>query len=214
MLKVLVLSGDYWHPAEIIELGMEPLEKKLAITYIRDAKDALTLEFIRNFQVIVCCKGNHINEANSNEWFEENVTEVMPKDFSDWVDKGGGLLFIHAGNTYKKGEGFSELSGNYFVGHPPRCEVSVKPLEHPITEGIREFTIRDEQYQIEVTESDVDIFLKTYSKQGGEQIGGYSKYIGAGRVCVLTPGHIWDVWRKEEFLALVYNAIEWCAGMR
>ena len=214
MLKVLVLCGDYWHPAEVIELGMKTLEKLFSITYIRDAKDILTLEFMETFQVIVCCKGNHINEANSNEWFEENVTEVMPEDFSDWVSKGNGLLFVHAGNTYKKGEGFSRLSGNYFIGHPPRCEINIEPLEHPVTEGVKSFTTRDEQYQIEITESNAEVFLKTYSQQGGEQTGGYTRTVGPGRVCVLTPGHIWDVWHKQEFITLVKNAIEWCAGLR
>ena len=214
MLKVLVLCGDYWHPAEIVKLGMKPLEDQFSITYIQDAKDTLTIEFIKSFQIIVCCKGNHINEANSNEWFEENVTEVMPEDFREWVGEGHGLLFVHAGNTYKKGEGLSELSGNYFIGHPPRCEMRVELLEHPVTEGIENFTIRDEQCQIEVTENDAEIFLKTYSRQGGEQTGGYTRFIGAGRICILTPGHIWDVWHRQEYMLLIKNAIEWCGGMR
>ena len=65
-----------------------------------------------------------------------------------------------------------------------------------------------------MTESNIDIFMKSISKKGGEQIAGYTKELGKGRICVLTPGHILDVWRKHEYLKLVYNAIEWSAGVR
>ena len=213
MIKALVLCDDYWHPGEVIEAGMKPLEERISMTFIHDAKDILTYELLDEYQVIVCCKGNQINGANQNAWFEENVTEIMPEDFEAWVKKGNGMLFIHAGNTYKKGNKMAELSGNYFIGHPPRCEIDLKVFEHAITEGINDFSIRDEHYQIEVTE-DVDIFLKSSSESGGQQIAGYSKRVEKGRVCVLTPGHILDVWRKPDYLKLVQNAIEWCAGVR
>ncbi|WP_303677800.1 ThuA domain-containing protein [Bacteroides caecimuris] len=214
MIKTLVLCDDYWHPGEVIEAGMKPLEDKLDISYIHDAKDMLTHELLEKYQVIVCCKGDQINGANQNIWFEENVTEVMPEDFGEWVSEGNGMLFIHAGNTYKKGSGFAKLAGSFFLGHPPRCTVELELIEHPITEGVNDFSIRDEHYQIEVTESNIDIFMKSISKEGGEQIAGYTKELGKGRICVLTPGHILDVWRKHEYLKLVYNAIEWSAGVR
>lgn len=213
MIKALVLCDDYWHPGEVIEAGMKPLEDRISMTFIHDAKDMLTYELLDEYQVIVCCKGNQINGANQNAWFEENVTEIMPEDFEAWVKKGNGMLFIHAGNTYKKGNKMAELSGNYFIGHPPRCTIDLKVGKHVITEGIHDFSIRDEHYQIEVTE-DVDIFLKSSSETGGQQIAGYSKRVEKGRVCVLTPGHILDVWRKQDYLKLVQNAIEWCAGER
>jgi type 1 glutamine amidotransferase len=138
----------------------------------------------------------------------------MPEDFYDWVSEGNGFLFVHAGNTYKKGSAMARLSGNSFLGHPARCAIDMKVMEHPITEGIGDFTIRDEHYQIEVLDSDVNVFMKSLSETGGEQIAGYTKNVGQGRVCVLTPGHILEVWRKPEYLEMVYNAIEWCAGIR
>ena len=30
-------------------------------------------------------------------------------------------------------------------------------------------------------------------------MGGYTREIGNGRLCVLTPGHILSVWRHDEF---------------
>ena len=214
MIKVLVLCDDYWHPGEVIRAGMQPLEEKMDITYMCDAKDMLSPELMEEYQVIVCCKGDQINGANQNPWFEENVTEVMPKDFAAWVSRGNGLLFVHAGCTHKKGSALAELAGSYFLGHPPRCRVDLKPTEHPITEGIQDFTIRDEHYRMELTDKSAFVFLKSFSEEGGEQVGGYTKEVGQGRICVLTPGHILGVFRKPEYLKLVEQAIEWCAGER
>ena len=78
MIKTLVLCDDYWHPGEVIEAGMKPLEDKLDISYIHDAKDMLTHELLEKYQVIVCCKGDQINGANQNIWFEENLPALLP----------------------------------------------------------------------------------------------------------------------------------------
>lgn len=211
-MKVLVLCDDFWHPGEVIEAGMKPLEDEFVIDYVRDAKDMLTRKMLEKYRVIVCCKSDQINGANQNPWFQEGVTEVMPEDFESWIRQGGGFLFVHAGNSYREGEGLSSLSGNGFLGHPPRCRVDLETMPHPITEGVEDFQIRDEHYQIKTTEQNITVFLKSRSEKGGEQIAGYTRELGVGRICVLTPGHILDVWRKEEFLRLVRQAIEWCGG--
>ncbi len=213
-MKVLVLCDDYWHPGEVIEAGLKPLEGEFAIDYVRDAKDMLTREMLEEYGVIVCCKSNQINGANQNPWFQEEVTEVMPEDFEDWVRQGGGFLFLHAGNTYRDGELLSGLSGNSFTGHPPRCRVDLETIPHPVTEGVGAFSLRDEHYQIVLTAQDASIFLKSRSEKGGEQVAGYTRSFGEGRVCVLTPGHILEVWRQEAFLRLVRQAIEWCGRER
>lgn len=213
MIDVLLLCDDHWHPAEVIELGIKPLESRYNFTVIKTAKDILTPESIAKFPVIICCKSNVVNASNTAPWFEENVTEVCPKEFEDYVRNGGGFLSLHSGNTAKEGEPYCNFTGNYFVGHPPRCKVDVKMTSaHSITAGIEDFSIRDEHYNIQVIASDADVFCRTYSETGGEQIGGYTRNIGKGRLCVLTPGHTLDVWQHEAFQKLLCNAIDWCIG--
>ncbi len=214
MIDVLLLCDDLWHPAEVVELGIEPLKKHYNITLVKSAKDILTPEMISKYPVIICCKGNVVNSANTAPWFEEGVTEVCPKELKEYVANGGGFLSLHSGNTSRQGDAYTEFVGNYFVGHPPRCSVEVKPVkEHPINENVKDFTIRDEHYNIDVTAPDAEVFLKTYSETGGEQIGGYSRTIGEGRLCVLTPGHTLSAWQQEDFLQLLCNGINWCAGI-
>lgn len=214
MNDVLLLCDDQWHPAEVIEQGIKPLEALYHFTVIKNAKDILTPEMISKYHVIICCKSNSVNSSNHFPWFEEGVTEVCPKEFEEYVRNGGGFLSLHAGNTSKEGEAYTEFVGNYFVGHPPRCTVEVKvAAQHPVTANVKDFTIRDEHYNIRLTAPDAEVFLKTYSETGGEQIGGYARTIGKGRLCVLTPGHVLSVWHQEDFKQLLCNAINWCAGL-
>lgn len=211
MKNVLLLCDDHWHPAEIIEEGIKTLKNLYNFTIVKTAKDILTPAMLQEYPVILCCKANSVNPSNTNPWFEEGVTEVGPKEFESYVKNGGGFLSLHSGNTSKPGEAYTDFVGNYFIGHPPRCNVEVKvTAEHPVTAGINDFILRDEHYNIKVTAEDAENFLKTCSESGGEQIGGYSRTIGKGRLCVLTPGHTLSVWQNESFQQLLSNAIDWC----
>ena len=208
MKNILVLCDDYWHPAEVIEMGLKSWEsEEFHFTFVKSPKDILTPAFIAKYPVIINCKMNQLNKANTTPWFDD-VAEVGPKELQEYIENGGGFISAHAGNTAKEGEAYGDLVGNYFVQHPPRCDVEVKVTKkHPIAEGVQDFVVRDEHYQIELTADDADVFLKTYSATGGEQIGGYTREIGKGRLCVLTPGHILDVWQAPEFIKLLVNAI-------
>ena len=97
--------------------------------------------------------------------------------------------------------------------HPPRCEVKVRPIaDHPVTEGVEPFTVRDEHYEIRVIAEDVIRLLESESESGGKQTAGYVRRLGDGKICVLTPGHILSVWKHPMFKKLVLNAIDWCLG--
>jgi uncharacterized protein len=53
-----------------------------------------------------------------------------------------------------------------------------------------------------------EVFLTTTSEHGS-QPGGWLRTQGAGRVCVLTPGHNLPVWQHPSFQALLGNALDW-----
>ena len=214
MKKILVLCDDVWHPAEVIERGLADLPDKVAkFDFVRDAKDILTEEMLQEYPLIINCKSDHLTSGNSAPWFEPGVTEVGPKEFENYVRNGGGLLSVHAGNTYhdRNCPEYAELIGNQFVTHPARCSVKVTPVkQHPVTDGVENFTVRDEHYEIKVTAEDAEILLTSESETGGKQTAGYVRTLGEGRICVLTPGHILSVWQNPMFQKLLVNAIKWC----
>ena len=135
------------------------------------------------------CKGDCINSGNHAPWFEEGVTEVMPRDFLRYVEEGGGFVALHAGNSFRQNSAMTALTGSYFTGHPPRCPVSLRFEPSPLTRGAMDFSQRDEHYQIQITAGDVKPFAYGTSEAGGTQVAGYTREVGLGRVGVYTPGH-------------------------
>lgn len=216
MCKVLVICDDLWHPGEVVEMGLAPLrEAGFDFLVVRDAKDILTPEMLEEYAVIMNCKGDQLNSANPNPWFEDGVAEVGPPELRAYIERGGGLLSLHAGNAFPKGghPGYLDLIGGCFVTHPPRCDMDVRiGAPHPVTEGVGDFTVRDEHYIMDVWAEDITPLFYTVSEAGGRQLGGYARALGAGRVCVLTPGHLLSVWRHPAFRRLVANALRWAAG--
>lgn len=219
-MKVLVLCGDYWHPAEVIKRGLLYLnqgEQKYEFDFVEDAKDILTPEFIRQYPVIINAKMDEIGSFNQTVWFQKNIAEVQPGDLKAYVEEGGGFIALHAGNSFfvDKTPEYVEFVGNAFVTHPDRCDVKLTMTErNPITEGVNDFVVRDEHYEIDHLAEDRKTFMISESAEGGVQTAGYTREMGKGRLCVLTPGHILSVFANEEFQKLLHNAIAWCAGER
>lgn len=211
MTQVLVLCDDLWHPAEVIRRGLSDLQdREFHFDFVCDAKDILTPEMLREYPVVMNCKGNAVNAANNAPWFEDGVTETGVREFAEYVKAGGGFLSVHAGNTASREtcSAYVDFVGNSFVTHPPRCEVRIEVVEkHPITEGVTDFVIRDEHYELADIAEDAEILLKSSSEKGGTQIAGYVRELGKGKICVLTPGHILTVWQNEMFRKLLLNAI-------
>ena len=137
--NILVLCDDFWHPGKSLNGAFLCWrEKSFILSLFGTPRDILTPAFISGFPVIVNCKGNNINGGNSNAWFEEGVTEVMPKDLRAYVEAGGGFVSIHSGNTFgpDRCPDYAEFVGNRFVTHPPCCEVEVRvEKEHPSPRG-------------------------------------------------------------------------------
>lgn len=215
-MKVLFICDDIWHPADVLKEGMGYMEpEEFQFDFVITAKDILTPELLREYPVIINAKGNAVNAANTTPWFEPGVTEVMPADLRRYVEEGGGFLSLHSGNSFRMdgGREYCEFVGNSFAGHPPRCPVTIEPVaKHPITEGVCSFTVRDEHYQLADLAQDIEVFLESVSESGGRQPAGYTRQIGKGRLCVLTPGHTLSVLKNENFRRLLSNAVRWCAG--
>ena len=226
-IRVLLVAGDYWHPAEVIRKGLAAFGSRLSvfdIDTVEDAKDILTEDMLREYDVCVCAKSNEISSSNREPWFEEGVTEVTPSVLRTWIEEGHGFLAVHAGNSFfsedkgipvfdQPNRAYIDLVGNSFDSHPPRCPVTYSPVKkHPVLEGVEPFTERDEHYHLKTLADDRDEFLISESLTGGRQTAGYERRIGRGKLIVLTPGHTLSVWKNESFQILFTNTIKYLAG--
>jgi type 1 glutamine amidotransferase len=212
MIDILVLCDDYWHPAEVIRRGFGCLKTdKFRFDFVMDAKDVLSVEMLKSFKAIACCKGDQLNASNQGVWFQDDVTEVGVKELKDYVTSGGGYISLHSSNTAKKDSAYGKFVGNYFLGHPKRCNIDIQITgDHPIVKGIKDFSIRDEHYQLDCFAEDTVELFKSRSEAGGIQTGGYAREYGGGRLCMLAPGHILSVWEHPSFQQLLLNVLCWC----
>lgn len=225
MGKILVLCDDLWHPAEVIERGIRGLgDGAYSFDVVKSAKDILTPKRLEQYDAVIIAKSNNVNAANTAPWFEESVTEVGPEEFRAYLERGGGIVFVHSGTCIgerflgdaderfkKPARGMQALHGCTMNGHPLRCncDIYVTDPDSPLTEGVSAFTVHDEHYQISDLAGDAQVFLQWDSAPGGTQPAGWTRKIYGGRIVVLTPGHTLDVWENPEFRKLLVNAIEW-----
>jgi uncharacterized protein len=207
-MRVLVICDDYWHPGAVVQEGLAPLaDKGYEFDWIDDAA-AWSAEKMAGYPVVIFSKSNNVRQADRSPW----VTPQVEQAFYDYVAGGGGLLATHSGTVYKDTEIMRPLLGGTFVQHPEQCPVTVTPKAgHPLTAGVTTFTAKDEHYHMAMEEGVNDVFLTTTSEHG-TQPGGWPRHQGAGRVCVLTPGHNVEVWLAPAYQALLDNVLRWCAA--
>jgi type 1 glutamine amidotransferase len=141
------------------------------------------------------------------------------KAVRQFVNDGGTALFLH--NVTHVGltdPDFRDVLGAAYAGHPPirSFKVKVTNHDHPITKGVRDFVVTDEQHYMEYDKDRKHIFLETvneegltYRNMGATAPGGWSYDYGKGRICYLSPGHLLMVLWNPEYIKLQQNAVRW-----
>lgn len=208
-MRVLVLCDDYWHPAETVRGGLAPLaEAGTTFDWIENAGE-WSAEAMASYPVVILSKSNNVSQEDRSPWMTAEVEQA----FRDYVRNGGGLFVIHSGTAgYREAPVLRALMGGIFTNHPPQCPVTMEPQAgHPLAEGSEAFTLMDEHYHMELDDDASDVYMTTRSEHS-EQPGAWTRTEGAGRVCVLTPGHNVEVWLHPSFQALLRNGLAWCAG--
>jgi len=141
------------------------------------------------------------------------------KAVRQFVESGGAALFLHnATHISVTDPDFRHVLGAAYTGHPPirTFKVKVKNPDHPLTRGVRDFTVTDEQHYMDYDKDPKLIFLETVNEEGltyrtfgATAPAGWSYEYGKGRLCYLSPGHLLSVLWNPEFVKLQQNAVRW-----
>ena len=117
---------------------------------------------------------------------------------------------------YPEGGPFLRLIGGTFNGHGPleRFRVIVLDHDHPITRGVDDFEVADEQHTPGHDHARVHLLLESRSSEGTAGAAGWAHQPGRGRVCYLTNGHTREAQDHPEFQRLVRNAALWNAKFK
>jgi len=219
-MKILLLVDDLFHPGEVPEKGFVFLKDEVNIIY-----DALNFDFdsLSDYHVVIVSKSHKRTKEDAQGWKTQEVQDKLVK----YVENGGGLLINHSATVADpENETFHQLIGCRFAYHPAPNPVTIAPVKpHPITEGVNLFTEIDEMYNLEILADDINIIAAAYAPPQGEvakyksepyfnapasiSAAVYTREVGKGRICVLTPGHFPKVFANPEFIKLAKNAVKW-----
>jgi uncharacterized protein len=208
-MRVLVLCDDFWHPASTPRQGLAPLSSRgYEFDFIENANE-WSSERMAGYPLVVLTKSNNVSAADQANWASETTQQA----FKDYVSQGKGLVVVHSGLAgYQEAPVLRALIGGVFTHHPAQCPVTVAAAgENELNQNASAFTLTDEHYFVDIADANADVFLTTTSAHGA-QPGGWTRFEGAGRVGVLTPGHNLEVWLHPSFQTLLFNVLRWCSA--
>jgi type 1 glutamine amidotransferase len=147
------------------------------------------------------------------------ITAEQGKAVKEFAENGGGVLFYH-NVTYISpyNDDFRDVLGAVTRGHPPirPFRVKITNKEHPITKGVKDFLVTDEQHYVEYQKDAKYLLMESVNEDGLEyrEFGtsspaGWAYDYGKGRVCYLAPGHLIENMWNPEYEKLQKNAARW-----
>jgi hypothetical protein len=141
------------------------------------------------------------------------------KAVREYVERGGSAFFYHnVSHVSLSNSDFRDVEGAIYTGHPPvrPFRLHITNREHPITRGVNDFLVTDEQHYVKYEKDPRHVFMKSENSQGlqfGDQgttcEAGWAYEYGKGRVCFLAPGHMISVLWNPEYMKLQKNAVSW-----
>jgi hypothetical protein len=147
------------------------------------------------------------------------MTTEQGQAVQDFVRNGGGALLMH-NVTYiaRDNPEFRDVLGAVTQGHPPirPFKVKIENAEHPITRGLDDFVVTDEQHYMTYEKDPKYVLLRSVNEDGLDfkNLGpsceaGWAYDYGEGRVCYLAPGHmIVNLWNPT-YVKIQQNAVRW-----
>ena len=151
------------------------------------------------------------------------MTEEQGKAIKTWVEEGGSLWAFHNNSQASiLNKDYRDVEGAIYTGHPPirPFKVHIVNREHPITRGVNDFVVTDEQHFVTYDKDPKYVLARSINEDGleytdhagrrsntSESVWAYD--YGKGRVCFMAPGHMIVVLWNPEYIKMQKNAAKW-----
>lgn len=203
-VKTLLLTGGPIHNAQAIGdivQGMLAESGRFEVTRVHEDLDALLPERIAPYKLVIFF------------WTLGELTDAQRKGLLDHIAAGNGFTTFHSGaDSFRNDPVYRAFVGGYFVTHPAyrTYQVSITKVDSPITRGITEFMITDEQYILNV---DPNVTVLANSLHEGQLMPVlWTKSHGQGRVFYSALGHDTRAVEQEMFQKLLLRGALWSVG--
>ena len=155
-----------------------------------------------------------------------SITPAQQRNMRSLFERGTGLLVLHhALVSFQDWPDYERIIGGRYPEPPPGqpqvssavgyqhdvdVPVTILDTRHPITAGMKDFTIRDEIYWGFRVGSDVHPLLGTTHPKAGQPLM-WTRTEGRSRVVFLQLGHDRHAFENLNFRELVARSIRWVA---
>lgn len=210
--RALILLGGMWHDFDGFARSMLPLLEtagwQAQASYDLDHLTRLETDRFDLVLNYTCFSAHAEGLDNAGP---EKMTDAQIEGLTRWVQAGGAFLSAHCASVCgKSSPGLRELTGGFFVEHPPLpFAFTVYPVyrPHPIIAGIDAFSVYDELY-IEECDPSVDVHMLTMDRGVAYPLV-WSKSEGQGRVAHVAMGHSAAVWDLQPYQRLMLQTVAW-----
>jgi hypothetical protein len=241
--RVLALIGDRYHNADFIRVALNRLfrDLNLPIDYTINY-DQISARLLASYRLFVILRDGMIwpngylepNDyeyshelENNQDWpkeqFEPWITKEQGVAIKDFVQAGGALYALHnSSHISLSSQDYREVMGGAFITHPALrpFKVSVVNKEHPITRGVQDFMVNDEQHFVTYDKDSKYILLRSENIDGltvmgdsqdlgAKAIAGWAYDFGKGRVVFTALGHTLHALWQPGYFKLQQNAVRW-----
>jgi len=211
--RALAVIGDRYHSPVHIRDGLVPAfaRENIPVTFVTNV-EALTAGALEDYDLLVIFRdGMNWPEGYDNEHVKW-MTDAQQQAIWDFVHEGGGFLAMHnAHGLFPEDGPYYKLFGGDYGGHPPPATfaVRVEDTDHPITRGVEDYEIFDEQHMSKYYLDRERLLLRSISPANEEAPAGWWREPGEGRFVYLAPGHTHEGLHHAMTQRLIRNSIRW-----
>ena len=238
-VTALALTGDRYHNIDYVRTALgKTLVKDLGISIdFTDELSLLTTANLKPYKLLIMLRdgmiwpsgyeggggrGAVVSDPPLTKFDQTPVywmTVEQGKAVKEFVQNGGAALFYH-NVTYisPQNQEFRDVLGAVTREHPPLRPFKVKIVnkEHPITRGVNDFVVTDEQHFVKYEKDPKYILMESVNEDGlnwrdagSSSVAGWAYDYGKGRVCYLAPGHVITALWNPEYEKIQKNAVKW-----
>jgi type 1 glutamine amidotransferase len=238
--RALALVGDRFHNSDYIRVALDKTFKELSIPIDYTVEyDKISASVLKNYRLFLCLRDGMIwpggylgpdawsdyskNLENAEDYPNQKAVMWMTEDqgaaIKDFVTAGNGFYALHnSSHISLTSKNYREVMGGAYISHPPLRPFRVRPTEnkHPITEGITEFMVNDEQHYVDYDKDKKYILLEaenvdglTFQTYGTKSISGWAYDFGGGRVVFTAVGHTIHAMWAPQYLEIQKRSVQW-----
>jgi len=213
--RALALIGDRYHSPIYIRENLSPalVRENIPVTFIENVA-ALSADALRNYQLLIILRDGMNWPDGYTKPAVKWMTDSQQQAIWDFVNSGGGFLALHnAQGIYPPGGLYYKLFGGDYGGHPKPYvfTVRIENKDHPVTRGVEDFEIFDEQHTVKYYLDREHLLLRSIARDNLESEAGWWREVGKGRFCYLAPGHTPEALGHPMMQRLIRNAVNWVA---